>query len=122
LEVFAYSSEVLPFAGVEAPQNLPNGPIEIQAKSDWLVCEKFCIPGYRASFSTIDGTQCFDRVHQWCHSGSRSEVESLQQRSRIAAQLRIAVRDQSKEIEICGKQTASASPLITSTNDANMKS
>jgi thiol:disulfide interchange protein DsbD len=45
LEVFAYSSEVLLFAGVEAPRSLPNGPIEIQAKSDWLVCENFCIPG-----------------------------------------------------------------------------
>jgi DsbC/DsbD-like thiol-disulfide interchange protein len=45
LEVFAYSSEVLLFAEVEAPQSLPNGPVEIQAKSDWLVCEKFCIPG-----------------------------------------------------------------------------
>jgi thiol:disulfide interchange protein/DsbC/DsbD-like thiol-disulfide interchange protein len=45
LEVLAYSSEVLLFAGVEAPQSLPNGPIEIQAKSDWLVCEKSCIPG-----------------------------------------------------------------------------
>jgi thiol:disulfide interchange protein DsbD len=45
LEVFAYSSEVLLFAEVEAPQSLPNGPIEIQAKSDWLVCENFCIPG-----------------------------------------------------------------------------
>jgi DsbC/DsbD-like thiol-disulfide interchange protein len=45
LEVFAYSSEVLLFAEVEAPQNLSSGPIEIQAKSDWLVCENFCIPG-----------------------------------------------------------------------------
>ena len=45
LEVFAYSSEVLLFAVVEAPQSLPTGPIEIQAKSDWLVCQNFCIPG-----------------------------------------------------------------------------
>jgi thiol:disulfide interchange protein len=28
-----------------APQSLPTGPIEIQAKSDWLVCQNFCIPG-----------------------------------------------------------------------------
>jgi DsbC/DsbD-like thiol-disulfide interchange protein len=45
LEVFAYSSEVLLFAEVEAPQSLSSGPIEIQAKSDWLVCQDFCIPG-----------------------------------------------------------------------------
>jgi len=45
LEVFAYSSEVLLFAEVEAPQSLPNGPIEIHSKSDWLVCENFCAPG-----------------------------------------------------------------------------
>jgi DsbC/DsbD-like thiol-disulfide interchange protein len=45
LEVFAYSSEVLLFAEVEAPQSLPDRPIDIQAKSDWLVCENFCIPG-----------------------------------------------------------------------------
>jgi DsbC/DsbD-like thiol-disulfide interchange protein len=45
LEVFAYSSEVLLFVEVEAPESLSSGPIEIQAKSDWLVCENFCIPG-----------------------------------------------------------------------------
>jgi DsbC/DsbD-like thiol-disulfide interchange protein len=45
LEVFAYSSEVLLFTEVDAPPSLPNGPIDIQAKSDWLVCESFCIPG-----------------------------------------------------------------------------
>jgi thiol:disulfide interchange protein DsbD len=50
LEVFAYSSQVLLFAEVETPQSLPTGPIEIQAKSDWLVCENFCIPG-SAQFS-----------------------------------------------------------------------
>lgn len=45
LEVLAYSSEVLLFSEVEASKSLPTGPIEIQAKSDWLVCENFCIPG-----------------------------------------------------------------------------
>jgi thiol:disulfide interchange protein DsbD len=45
LQVFGYSSEVLLFTAVEAPQSLPAGPIEIQAKSDWLVCQNFCIPG-----------------------------------------------------------------------------
>jgi len=27
------------------PPKLAVGPIDIQAKSDWLVCESFCIPG-----------------------------------------------------------------------------
>jgi len=58
------------------------------------------IPGYRASFVAIHGAQGFDRVHQRCHNGSCSEVETLQQRWCIAAQLRIAVRDQPKKIEI----------------------
>lgn len=50
LEVFDYTSEVLLFADVEAPSNLPAGPITIQAKSDWLVCQSLCVPG-RAQLS-----------------------------------------------------------------------
>ena len=50
LEVFDYTSEVLLFANVEAPPNLPAGPITIQAKSDWLVCQSLCVPG-RAQLS-----------------------------------------------------------------------
>ena len=50
LEVFDYTSEVLLFADVEAPANLPAGPITIQAKSDWLVCQSLCVPG-RAQLS-----------------------------------------------------------------------
>src|SRR5262249_37309687 len=34
--------------------------------------------GYRANFVAIHNAQCFDRVHQRCHNGSRLEVESLQ--------------------------------------------
>jgi thiol:disulfide interchange protein len=45
LQVFAYSSEVLLSAVVEAPMELPPGPIELRAKSDWLVCQSLCIPG-----------------------------------------------------------------------------
>jgi thiol:disulfide interchange protein DsbD len=50
LEVFDYSSEVLLFAQVEAPASLPPGPLTIQAKSDWLVCQSLCVPG-RAQLS-----------------------------------------------------------------------
>ena len=50
LEVFAYTSEVLLFADVEAPASLPPGPVTIQAKSDWLVCQSLCVPG-RAQLS-----------------------------------------------------------------------
>jgi thiol:disulfide interchange protein/DsbC/DsbD-like thiol-disulfide interchange protein len=45
LEVFDYTSEVLLFADVEAPATLPPGPISIQAKTDWLVCQSLCVPG-----------------------------------------------------------------------------
>jgi thiol:disulfide interchange protein/DsbC/DsbD-like thiol-disulfide interchange protein len=45
LEVFAYSSEILLFADVAAPATLPPGPLTIQAKSDWLVCQSLCVPG-----------------------------------------------------------------------------
>ena len=45
LEVFAYSSEVLLFAEVTAPANLPAGPIPIKADSKWLVCKSSCVPG-----------------------------------------------------------------------------
>jgi thiol:disulfide interchange protein/DsbC/DsbD-like thiol-disulfide interchange protein len=46
LEVFGYVSEVLLFADVEAPANLPAGPVSIQAKTDWLVCQNLCVPGH----------------------------------------------------------------------------
>ncbi len=45
LEVFDYTSDVLLFAEMEAPAVLPPGPITIQAKTDWLVCQNLCVPG-----------------------------------------------------------------------------
>ena len=45
LEVLAYDSDVLLFADVEAPATLPPGPITIQAKTNWLVCQNLCVPG-----------------------------------------------------------------------------
>jgi thiol:disulfide interchange protein len=45
LEVFDYANEVLLFATVVAPQNLPASPVEIGAKTDWLVCQTSCVPG-----------------------------------------------------------------------------
>jgi thiol:disulfide interchange protein len=45
LEVFDYEKEVLLFADVQAPKELPSGPLEFKAKSDWLVCSSSCIPG-----------------------------------------------------------------------------
>jgi thiol:disulfide interchange protein/DsbC/DsbD-like thiol-disulfide interchange protein len=45
LEVFDYNNEVLLFTEVQAPQQLPAGPIELGAKSNWLVCERQCVPG-----------------------------------------------------------------------------
>ncbi|MBV9272533.1 MAG: thioredoxin family protein [Verrucomicrobia bacterium] len=45
LEVFDYPEEVLLFAQVRAPAQLPSGPIDFAAKSNWLVCEKECVPG-----------------------------------------------------------------------------
>jgi thiol:disulfide interchange protein DsbD len=45
LEVFDYNDEVLLFTEVQAPQQLPSGPIELAAKSNWLVCERECVPG-----------------------------------------------------------------------------
>jgi thiol:disulfide interchange protein len=45
LEVFAYSSETLLFATVDAPGTLPSGPLVFNAKTDWLVCQALCVPG-----------------------------------------------------------------------------
>jgi thiol:disulfide interchange protein len=50
LEVFDYTSEVLLFATVEAPGTMPPGPIAIEAKTEWLVCQSLCVPG-RAQLS-----------------------------------------------------------------------
>jgi thiol:disulfide interchange protein len=55
LEVFDYTSEVLLFAEVEAPSTLPPGPILIQAKTDWLVCQSLCVPGKAQLSLTLTG-------------------------------------------------------------------
>jgi thiol:disulfide interchange protein len=58
LEVFDYNSEVLLFTEVQAPQQLPSGPIELSAKSNWLVCERQCVPGdAQLSLKLNDGGQ-----------------------------------------------------------------
>jgi thiol:disulfide interchange protein len=58
LEVFDYNNEVLLFAEVQAPEQLPAGPIELAAKSNWLVCERECVPGdAQLSLKLNDGGQ-----------------------------------------------------------------
>jgi thiol:disulfide interchange protein len=58
LEVFDYNNEVLLFTEVQAPQQLPAGPIEITAKSNWLVCQRECVPGDgQVSLKLNDGEQ-----------------------------------------------------------------
>src|SRR5580704_5180796 len=58
LEVFDYNNEVLLFTEVQAPQQLPAGPIELGAKSNWLVCERECVPGdAQLSLTMNDGGQ-----------------------------------------------------------------
>src|SRR6516165_9339169 len=69
LEVFDYTSEVLLFATVEAPDALPPGTITIEAKTDWLVCQSLCVPGSAqlkldlgsGSSSASDAVQLFDK-------------------------------------------------------------
>jgi thiol:disulfide interchange protein len=69
LEVFVYKNEVLLFATVVAPENLPAGPVEIGAKSDWLVCQSSCVPGSAqlslqlktGASSGSDARQIFDK-------------------------------------------------------------
>ena len=58
LEVFDYNNEVLLFTEVQAPEQLPAGPIELAAKSNWLVCERECVPGdAQLSLKLNDGGQ-----------------------------------------------------------------
>jgi thiol:disulfide interchange protein DsbD len=54
LQVFVYNMEVLLFAEVEAPKELPAGPIELRAKSDWLVCQSLCVPGSAELSTTLN--------------------------------------------------------------------
>src|SRR6516164_5542901 len=69
LEVFDYTSEVLLFATVEAPDALPPGTITIEAKTDWLVCQSLCVPGSAqlkldlgsGSSSASNAIQLFDK-------------------------------------------------------------
>jgi thiol:disulfide interchange protein len=55
LEVFDYTSEVLLFADIEAPATLPQQPLLIQAKTDWLVCKSLCVPGRAQLSLTLTG-------------------------------------------------------------------
>jgi thiol:disulfide interchange protein len=55
LEVIDYTSEVLLFAELEAPPTLPQQPIAIQAKTDWLVCQSLCVPGRAQLSLTLAG-------------------------------------------------------------------
>jgi DsbC/DsbD-like thiol-disulfide interchange protein len=55
LEVFDYTSEVLLFADIEAPATLPQQPLLIQAKTDWLVCQSLCVPGRAQLSLTLTG-------------------------------------------------------------------
>ena len=58
LEVFDYNNEVLLFTEVQAPEQLPAGPVELTAKTNWLVCEKECVPGdAQLSLKLNDGGQ-----------------------------------------------------------------
>jgi thiol:disulfide interchange protein len=58
LEVFDYNNEVLLFTEVQAPEQLTGGPIELAAKSNWLVCERECVPGdAQLSLKLNDGGQ-----------------------------------------------------------------
>ncbi len=69
LEVFVYENEVLLFATVVAPKNLPAGPVEVGAKSEWLVCQSSCVPGSAqlslqlktGASSGSDARQIFDK-------------------------------------------------------------
>lgn len=42
---YGYAGEVLLFANVTAPANLPAGPIELGADTSWLACRLECYPG-----------------------------------------------------------------------------
>ena len=58
LEVFDYNQEVVLFTEVQAPEQLPTGPVEFGAKTNWLVCEKECVPGdAQLSLKLNDGGQ-----------------------------------------------------------------
>ncbi|HEY0790474.1 MAG TPA: protein-disulfide reductase DsbD domain-containing protein, partial [Chthoniobacterales bacterium] len=45
LQVFSYPSEVLLWTEVKVPAQLPDGPVQLKAHSEWLVCERSCVPG-----------------------------------------------------------------------------
>jgi thiol:disulfide interchange protein len=65
LEVFDYVSETLLFATVDAPDTLPSGPIAIEAKTDWLVCESLCVPGRaQLTINLNDGTSSASGIAQ----------------------------------------------------------
>ncbi len=78
LEVFTYPKEALLFAEVQAPDQLPAGPLEFRAKSEWLVCETLCVPGKaglsltlnNGAASAASSMQVFDRFAQEVPSAS----------------------------------------------------
>lgn len=45
IDTYVYHDEVLLFASVTPPKELPVGSLKFHAKADWLVCEQLCVPG-----------------------------------------------------------------------------
>ncbi len=49
---YGYEDQVLLISEVTLPEGTANGPLELKAKADWLVCESTCIPSGDVHLST----------------------------------------------------------------------
>jgi thiol:disulfide interchange protein DsbD len=45
IQIYGYHDEVLLIQQITPAKNVPNSPVKLSAKVNWLVCEKICIPG-----------------------------------------------------------------------------
>jgi thiol:disulfide interchange protein len=45
IQTYGYQDEVLLIQEITAPAKIGSNPVKLSAQTDWLVCEKICIPG-----------------------------------------------------------------------------
>jgi thiol:disulfide interchange protein len=95
LEVFTYAEQVLLFAEVQAPPQVPAGPLEIRAKSEWLVCERSCVPGQgELSLTVNNGAAALPQSEELFRAFSGEAPTSL------PASLKVNFRRSGKNVEV----------------------
>ncbi len=60
---YGYENEVVLLTRVEVPADWMSSPFKLSAKTDYLVCEKICVPGNASVQAAVDPTDTIQTVH-----------------------------------------------------------